>query len=149
MKFFLEENLAKLARWLRFLGYQAYTIKGEVSLSKISPDAVFVTTSRRWHDRLKKLRMPVVLVPRHDFHAQLRTLLITLSLKPELKLNVCAHCNTPLKKLKKEEVKGLVPEGVYREGSDFTICPSCGSLFWRGTHTKRMEETLKKLIHER
>ena len=34
--FYLEENLEKLARWLRFLGYPAYTIKGKNSAKQDS-----------------------------------------------------------------------------------------------------------------
>jgi len=145
-KFYLEENLEKLARWLRFLGYPAEVIKGKVDLRKIKPDGVFITTSRRWYERLNKLGLQAVLVPRHDFEIQLCTVIKTLSLKPQLKLNLCAYCSTPLLSVDREEVKGKVPKRVYEEATDFTLCPKCGAIFWKGSHFDRMERKLKEIL---
>ncbi|AAC07154.1 Mut7-C RNAse domain-containing protein [Aquifex aeolicus] len=145
-KFYLEENLEKLARWLRFLGYPAHVIKGKVDLNKIKPDGVFITTSRRWYERLNKLGIRAVLVPRHDFEVQLCTVIKTLNLKPELKLNLCAYCSTPLLFVSREEVKESVPERVYKEATDFTLCPKCGAVFWKGSHFERMEKKLREIL---
>ncbi|WP_461832104.1 Mut7-C RNAse domain-containing protein [Aquifex sp.] len=146
MKFYLEENLEKLARWLRFLGYPAYTIKGEVNPSKIKPDGVFITTSRKWYEKLKKRGLNVFLVPRHDFEIQLCSVVKYFNLRKGLSLNLCAYCSSPLMNLGREEVKGKVPEGVYEEGEDFTLCPKCGAIFWKGSHYRKMKKKLEEIL---
>ncbi|NPB08261.1 MAG: hypothetical protein GXN96_04960 [Aquificae bacterium] len=146
MKFYLEENLEKLARWLRFLGHEATTIKGPVSPRKIKGDGVFITTSPRWYEILKKRGYSVFLVPRHDFEVQLCSVVKHFNLKPELKLNLCVYCCSELLPLKREEVKGKVPPGVYEEAEDFTRCPSCGALFWKGSHYERMTRKLRNIL---
>ncbi|GAB6066302.1 Mut7-C RNAse domain-containing protein [Aquifex pyrophilus] len=146
MKFYLEENLEKLARWLRFLGYPAYTIKGEINLSKIKPDGVFITTSRRWYERLKKLGINAFLVPRHDFELQLCSVVKHFKLRHELSLNLCAYCSSPLVSVSREEVREKIPKRVYEEGEDFTLCPGCGAVFWKGSHYERMKRKLEEIL---
>ncbi len=144
--FYLEENLEKLARWLRFLGYPAYTIKGKVSLKKLNPDGIFITTSKDWFDRLKKLGYEVFLVPRHDFEYQLCSVIKYYKLKSELSLDLCAYCSSPLKEISKEEIKDRIPPKVYEEAYDFTVCSNCGAIFWKGSHYERMKNKLKEIL---
>ncbi len=144
--FYLEDNLEKLARWLRFLGYPAYTIKGKIQLNKIPPNSIFVTTSRRWFEQLKKWGVDVFLVPRHDPELQLYLLIKELRLKPELKLDLCAFCSSKLKSVSKEEVKDKIPPKVYEEAYDFTLCPNCGAIFWKGSHYERMKKKLMEIL---
>ena len=144
--FYLEENLEKLARWLRFLGYPAHTIKGKIQLKKIPPDSIFITTSRDWFERLKKWGIDVFLVPRHDLELQLCLLIRSLNLQPELKLDLCAYCSSKLKPISREEVKNKVPPKVYEEAYDFTLCPNCGAIFWKGSHYERMKKKLGEIL---
>ena len=146
LSFVLEENLQKLARWIRFLGYPAYTIKGRIQLSKIPPNSVFITTSREWYNRLRKWGIKVFLVPRHDPELQLCLLIKGFNLKPNLSLNLCAYCSTELGPISREEVKYKVPPKVYKEAYDFTLCPNCGAIFWKGTHYERMRKKLEKIL---
>ncbi len=144
--FFLEGNLEKLARWLRFLGYPAYTIKGKITPKKIPPNSVFVTTSKEWFERLKKIGYEVFLVPRHDFEYQLCSIVKHYNLKPELSLSLCAYCSSPLREVSKEEIKKKVPQRVYEEAYDFTLCPNCGAIFWKGSHYDRIKKKLKEIL---
>lgn len=144
--FYLEENLEKLARWLRFLGYPAYTIKGKVDVKKLKYEGVFITTSRKWFERLKKLGYEVFLVPRHDFEYQLCSVIKHFNLKPTLSLNLCAYCSSELIPVERESVKDRLPERVYEEASDFTLCPNCGAVFWKGSHYQRMLRKLERIL---
>ncbi|WP_461829283.1 Mut7-C RNAse domain-containing protein [Aquifex sp.] len=138
--------LEKLARWLRFLGYPAHTIKGRVQLNKIPADSIFITTSREWFERLRKIGYEVFLVPRHDFEYQLCSVVKHYNLKPKLELNLCAYCSSPLKPVSREDIKEKVPPRVYEEAYDFTLCPNCGAIFWKGSHYERMKEKLKEIL---
>ncbi len=148
MKFLLESNLSKLAKWLRFLGHDVKVLQGEINLKDLSlnQDRVFITTSRRWERTLKKLKMEYLVVPRHDWEVQLCLVIKKFSLEPSLKLNLCAYCGSKLKTIPKEEVKDKVPPRAYESAYDFTLCPHCGSVFWKGTHYGRMVKTLKRIL---
>ena len=146
-KFILESNLSKLARWLRFMGYPAHLLEGKISKETLSKhqDKVFITTSRKWHETAHKIGMETLLVPRHDWKLQLRAAIENFNLTPELKLNICAYCNTTLRKVSREEIKDLIPPGAYKTAKDFTLCPNCGHIFWKGTHYERMIKTLREI----
>ena len=148
MRFYLEKNLEKLARWLRFLGYNAYTIKGRIELKKVPPDGIFITTSRKWYEKLNKLGLQTFIVPRHDFELQLCSVIKHFRLRTELNLNLCAYCSAPLLEVDKKTVKERIPPRVYEEASDFTLCPDCGAVFWKGSHFKFMRKKLEKILRK-
>jgi uncharacterized protein with PIN domain len=53
-------------------------------------------------------------------------------------LTRCSACNEPLAPLAKSDAKNLVPEYVFERHADFLLCPSCGRIYWKGSHVKRM-----------
>jgi len=56
----------------------------------------------------------------------------------------CTHCNEILGGLLPlEKIRIELPLLVREYGSDFRRCPSCGQLYWRGTHTHRILEFLR------
>jgi hypothetical protein len=59
----------------------------------------------------------------------------------------CNVCNSVLNKLSREEVKGLVPEYVYTAQEDFAKCPSCGRIYWKGTHFEHACRLIDSLMH--
>ncbi len=148
MKFLLEGNLYRLAKWLRFMGHDVKLLKKAISIGELmeNGDRVFLTTSRRWEKTLKNLGIKYVVVPRHDWEAQLYVVIKALSLNPELKLNLCAYCGSELKPVSREMVRDKVPQKVYLSAYDFTTCPACGAVFWKGTHYERMVPMLKRVL---
>ena len=52
----------------------------------------------------------------------------------------CLDCNNPLQSIELSEAQGKVPPFIFQSQKNFTHCPSCGKVFWKGTHSKRMEE---------
>jgi hypothetical protein len=46
----------------------------------------------------------------------------------------------------KAEVERLVPEYVLENRENFSRCPRCGRVYWRGTHTERALDTIRKLF---
>ncbi|WP_457600548.1 Mut7-C RNAse domain-containing protein [Hydrogenivirga sp.] len=148
MKFLLESNLSRLAKWLRFLGHDVKVLGGEINRRELArnQDRVFITTSKRWEDTLRKVGMRYLLVPRHDWELQLCMVLKHFGLKPELQLNRCAYCGTELTPVEKESVRDRVPPKAYGTAYDFTLCPKCGALFWKGTHYEGMVRMLESAL---
>ena len=149
MKFLLESNLSKLAKWLRFLGHDVKVIEGPIRKEEIAKnqDRVFITTSTRWEETLKKAGIRYLVVPRHDWELQLCMVVKHFGLKPELVLDRCAYCGAELIPVRKEGVRERVPPKAYDTAYDFTLCPKCGALFWKGTHYEGMVRMLERALN--
>ncbi|MGB9873962.1 MAG: Mut7-C RNAse domain-containing protein [Hydrogenobacter sp.] len=148
MKFLLEADLEKLAKWLRFLGQDVLVLKGAINKRSIMEqgDRVFITTSRKWERHLKDWGVSYLIVPRDDWEVQLCLILKHFRIRPTLLLSRCPYCNTELERVNKEKIKDLVPPLVYEFGYDFTQCPKCQGVFWKGSHFPRMKKMLRDIL---
>ncbi len=149
MEFVLEGSLKGLARLLRFLGFNCFVLDKKLTTHTIfqNKGKIFLVTSPESARILEKLGQKFILLPLGSPDFQLKLLSLKIDLPLELKLNICAICGTPLKMLKKEEVKGLVPERVYNYAKEYTFCPKCNKIYWKGDHIKRLEKRLKNIIN--
>ena len=148
MKFLLENNLSRIAKWLRFLGHEVRVLKGEVSFHELRgyEGYIFVTTSRRWFKVLQRGGFRTFIVPRDDWKLQLCLIIKHFGLEPALRLDLCAYCGHPLKNVRKEDFKNRIPPSAYESAYDFTHCPECDALFWKGTHFEGMKRTLREVL---
>jgi uncharacterized protein with PIN domain len=55
----------------------------------------------------------------------------------------CLECNDELVPLDSSSVREKVPPYVLESRDTFFGCPSCGRVFWHGTHSKRMGEEVE------
>jgi len=55
----------------------------------------------------------------------------------------CLECNDLLLPMKPSEAGGKVPPYIYQSKKTFSRCPSCGKIFWEGTHSERMRGEVK------
>ncbi len=147
-RFLLEADLHRIAYWLRFLGQDALLLDGAINKRDLlkHPDRVFITTSRKMERHLKAWGVEYFLLPREDWRVQLCLLLKYFGIEGELKLNRCYYCNTPLLSVDKEEVKGKVPPMAYKYGKDFTLCPNCGKIYWKGSHHPKLKKMLEEVL---
>ncbi len=130
------------------MGHDTKLLSGAISLKSLAEnqDRVFITTSKRWEKTLKNMGIEYLVVPRHDWRAQLCAVIKHFELEVELKLNLCAYCGQKLVSVDKESFKSRIPPRAYEEAYDFTFCPQCGALFWKGTHYQRMFRTLERIL---
>ncbi|MDD5301574.1 MAG: Mut7-C RNAse domain-containing protein [Elusimicrobia bacterium] len=148
--FLVDAMLGKLARWLVLLGYDAKFAggagRGDLELLEEAQreDRIFVTRDRRIPDVAGVRKVVIV---HGQFEDQLRQLAGELSLKPDpaLRFSRCADCNEPLETLTREEALPLVPPKVRTLETPFWRCRRCGRLYWNGTHTDRILETIRSL----
>ncbi|MBZ4660881.1 Mut7-C RNAse domain-containing protein [Thermotoga petrophila] len=61
-------------------------------------------------------------------------------LKPERAR--CPYCNRELLPTPREEVIEKVPLYVFLNAEKFSRCPSCGRIFWRGSHLDWVKEVI-------
>ncbi|MGA2192767.1 MAG: Mut7-C RNAse domain-containing protein [Nitrospirota bacterium] len=149
MKFAADAMLGKLAVWLRLLGF-------DTSYLRDIEDDMLVDTAREEGRLLltrdtvlvKKLAPGEFLFIRDDSPSmQLRQTVreLGLALDESLFFSRCTRCNVLLKAAEKESVRGKVPEFTFGRMDSFMRCPSCGRVYWRGTHWKRVTDRLREI----
>ncbi len=60
----------------------------------------------------------------------------------------CTVCNEPLVRVTRESVLVEIPPLVARLYEDYSRCPSCSRVFWRGTHWVRMMTLVQEIMAE-
>jgi hypothetical protein len=76
-----------------------------------------------------------------DPHEQLAELIRRFDLAANVRLGSrCVDCNTSLVRVAKQDVLPQLPPAVARDYAEFSICPECRKVFWRGSHWQRMTE---------
>ena len=147
-KFIADDMLGKLAKRLRMLGYDTtyYGDSADSFLLKRSKDEKRLLLTR--DTGIPRVRgATALLITKTDLEGQLKELVhkIKLKVRPARMFSRCTLCNTKVKKIKKEKVKDLVPPIVYRTFEQFTICPKCKKIFWKGTHCEKLLEQFKRI----
>jgi uncharacterized protein with PIN domain len=152
IKFIVDNNVGKLAKWLRVMGYDALLFSGEddakmVKIALAQNRVILTKDSQIMKRRLiTSGRLKAVLIKDDDIEIQLRQVVEALNLDYHFKpFSICLECNQRLQEKNKDEVKELVPPYVYKTQSLYMECPSCHRLYWRGTHWQAMTRELEEM----
>lgn len=147
--FVCDAMLGSLARWLRFAGFDTIyePALGDHGLAARS------RAEGRWlltRDRELAARAGprVVLIRTRDLDGQVAELARRLDLAPPAPLSRCSRCNGALRDATRDEVAPLVPPYVAAHAGSFRRCQGCGQVYWRGTHTPRIEARLRGWLKE-
>jgi uncharacterized protein with PIN domain len=149
-RFAADCNLGTLAKWLRILGYDTLYERGIADLDflrKAAGEGRIVLTRKRGLAR-PSFKGGLVVVKADHVRLQLGEVLDALSLEPDpvKRMTRCLRCNTVLERVPKERVEGRVPVYVYVKCIQFKRCPTCGRIFWPGTHRRHIEESIRVRI---
>lgn len=106
---------------------------------------VILTRNRKLRIRGQVFQLSSEITP-----LQVREVLDAFGLLGEIRpFTRCIEDNTPLEDLPREEAKGRVPFFVYQTQRHFKRCPTCGRIYWRGTHMRALERELQALLGEK
>ena len=151
-RFIVDINVGRLARWLRAMGYDAVLFTREddndMVRTALKEDRIVLTKDRGILQRRLAAtgRLRVVHLTSDIVREQLRQMVAALALNPtHHPFSRCLECNRPLEERNKEEVEGHVPPHVFRTQREFSQCPSCGRIYWQGTHWEAMRRKLGEL----
>ncbi len=142
MKFIADVMLGRLAKKLRLMGFDVlyYHDLGDDDIIRFSLDQDRVILTRDTALAARPLAASHMLIESDHVGKQVRQVLSSLPAGPRPSpLTRCSECNEPLSPVPREEVRDLVADRVYETHSLFLRCAACGRIYWRGTHTLRME----------
>lgn len=152
MKFIADQNVGKLARWLRLLGYDTVIFEGkddgDLIKAALSGERVLLTKDRQIIKRRTAVsgQLPVLLVEQDEPEDQLITVIKKLSMTEKELFSRCLECNSQLLPRQKEEIKERVPPYVFKTQESYMECPRCHRIYWKGTHWKAMQNKVGQLL---
>lgn len=147
IKLLVDRTAGRLGRWLRILGFDVEYV-ATCDPSKIAKIAR--QTGRKAITRTRSLAERLgadsILLKSERLDEQIRQVVCTFGTGVCEPFSRCNICNTELEDIPKEEVKGRVPDYVYRTHDDFAVCPVCGRYYWRGTHWQEMARRIDEIL---
>jgi len=155
LRFIVDSNVGKLAKWLRMLGYDAVFFDGEDDAYMIDralkEGRVILTRDTQVMKRgvITSGRLKAILIDSDQPEPQVRQVIDTLHIDSQSRLfTVCLECNNPLEERSKEEVEQRVPPYVFQTQQQYMECPVCHRIYWRGTHWQAMVQKLERLTKQ-
>ena len=150
IKFIVDNNVGKLAKWLRIMGYDALLFNeeddGKMVKVALAQNRVILTKDTQIMRRrlVTSGRLKAILIKDDEPKAQLRQIAETLGLDYQFRpFSICLECNQSLVERNKNEVRDLVPSHVFKTQNLYMECPSCHRIYWRGTHWQAMSRELE------
>jgi uncharacterized protein len=141
--FLLDVGLGTLARRLRLLGLDAAWSNdardADLAARAAVEERVLLTQDR---GLLMRRGVPGALVRGSRPDDQLADVLdrFAPALAP---LTRCTACGALLEPVAKVEVAERLPPGTRRTFDDFSRCPACGRVYWRGAHARRIDALIR------
>jgi uncharacterized protein len=154
VKFIVDNNVGRLAGWLRALGYDT------LSINPIEDGMLLEIARREGRIVLTKdtgiMRRRVVTsgevraiqIESDDWREQLGQVVRAFELRTAPTFERCMACNAVLEAASRDEATGNVPSYVHRTQTAFQRCPGCGRYYWQGTHMGRIQREIERAIGE-
>jgi uncharacterized protein len=151
VKFLCDDQLGKLARWLRIIGQDVF-YKNRLDDQELMDVAakesrLILTRDLRLAKVLEDKKLPHYLVMENYPAHQLKE--VAAKFQDRIKIRVfsrCTECNLILEPVEKAAVADLIPPFVFKTQDRFRQCPNCKKVFWAATHRAHVEEQLAHLL---
>jgi uncharacterized protein len=151
IRFVVDINVGKLARWLRLMGYDTLLFNeiddGQMVKMALADNRIILTRDTQFLKRkaITSGRVKALLIADEEPEQQLKQVITSFNLDYEhAPFSLCLECNARLIDRVKEELKDIVPPYVYKTQQYFKECPECHRIFWQGTHWVAMNKILGK-----
>ena len=146
-RFLCDQMLARLGRWLRAAGYDTAIQDGPTTdrqlLQRALGEGRLLVTRDRKLIEFRQAPGAVVLLAGNT----LGDCAAELAARADLNwlhrpFSRCLVCNTPLEPAPRD-ARGQIPAGARALAASATWCATCGKVFWRGSHARRMRVHLE------
>lgn len=146
-RFVVDVHLNKLARHLRMAGFDALCEPDwdddRIVACSLAERRTILTRDKRMLQRAEVDRGYFVRAIHSE--AQLAEVLRALQLEALVTpFTRCRECNTPLTDANADDVAARVPPRVRFLYERYKTCPTCGRIYWEGSHFSRMEGILRR-----
>ena len=146
--FILDVHLGKLARYLRIAGFDSLYSNNyeDTEISEIaSRDGRIVLTRDRG-----LLKRSIVKrgywIRSQSPPAQLDEVIGKFDLGGRIRpFTICPSCYGVLVKKPKKEIAEKLPEKTALYYNDFSVCVSCGKIYWKGSHFRKIDQLLGRI----
>ena len=152
-KFFADNNVGKLAKWLRMMGYDTRFFNGSddsrmIAIALAEGRVILTRDTQIMRRRVVTSgQLKAILIQGDEPEQQMRQVIDSLNLDCQFRpFTICLECNQPLLPRSREQVKELVPPYVFQTQAQYVECPTCHRIYWRGTHWQAMTNKLKKFM---
>lgn len=150
MRFLADGMLGRLTRWLRMMGhdveYASRLDDAELIQRAGAEGRTLLTRDVELYRRAAARGLDALLVGGGSEAERLAELAERFHLRLEIDVAVsrCPKCNTMIRPAPPEEVADRVPRGTASRYREFWECPGCGQVYWRGSHWRQIERTLRE-----
>ena len=147
-RFILRDNLGKLARYLRLLGYDSvlYPKISFYNVLRIATKDRRIILTRSPKEFRKKSDYRIILIKSIFYEKQLKELKGIIEFNDDFFGTRCSLCNQVLETAPLNYVKEKVPVKILENSHYFLICKKCGRIYWQGKHFKDIQERLVKIL---
>lgn len=150
-RFILDVHLGRLAAYLRMLGFDtAYdNACDDPELAQRSRDEGRILLTRDVGLLKRSAVTHGYFVRETQPDRQVEEVVRRYNLKPKTApFSRCLRCNAPTVVVHKTEIKDQVMSQVHERYDEFSRCPGCGQIYWKGTHYQHMERLVEHLMGE-
>ncbi len=126
VQFIVDNNVGKLAKWLRIMGYDALFFMeeddGKMVKVALAQNRVILTKDTQIMRRrvITSGRLKAILIEDSDYKAQLRQIVDTLNLDYQFRpFSICLECNQNLVEKNRDEVRDFVPHYVFKNQDQY------------------------------
>ncbi len=153
-KFIVDQNVGKLAKLLRLLGYDTIFFTGETDTQMVNIALAEhrIILTRDTHVLERRLitsgRVKAILINSDNIEKQIRQVVNDLNLDNFQPFTICLEDNQPLVSRTRREVENRVPPYVWKTQTEYVECPLCHRIYWKGTHWDAMTGRLEKLTRD-
>jgi uncharacterized protein len=144
-RFLCDNNLGRLAKWLRILGFDTLYMKNmreDFIEKELLTGRVILTRSGKLSSQ-----KGYFLIKSNHIAEQIKEVSDKFFLNRQLvPFSRCIICNESLVSTDNLKATGHVPEYVLNTVDSFRICPNCNRFYWQGSHIKRVTETIQNIL---
>jgi hypothetical protein len=150
-KFIADTSLEDIVKYMRVLGFDVFydpllTSREIIEISN-AENRIILTRSRKLL-KFKEVTHGIFIRP-GTIPKQIKRIIDCLDIKDNIKpFSICLHCNIPLKSIQKEKILDRIPPKTREFCDEYVQCPSCGKIYWKGTHFKNMKKVVRQILDQ-
>ncbi len=150
MKLLCDQMLGTLAKWLRIYGFDTFFISNEIDDSELlniarKENRILITRDKQLIINARRENIKHIEIKTTDIDEQIKKVIKDVKFDKRNVLSRCVICNSKVLVIERKDVKGRVPERIFKSNENFWFCKNCNKIYWKGTHYENMFDKIKRL----